>query len=81
VKPHPRTLEWIWSLSDLSFTAVLLAGMVAAVAGSRVGAYLMLGALGGTISVHLVVGVIGYRRAMARPWPRVSPLDDEDDVW
>jgi hypothetical protein len=55
--------------------------MVAAVAGSRVGAYLMLGALGGTISVHLVVGVIGYRRAMARPWPRVSPLDDEDDVW
>jgi hypothetical protein len=79
VNPNGRTLEWIWSLADLGFTAVLVAGILAALAGFRVGAYLMLGALCGTLSVHLAVAVVGYRRTMARPWPRVEPLDDDDD--
>ena len=30
---------------------------------------------------HLAVGIVDYRQAMRRPWPKVSPVEDEDDEW
>jgi hypothetical protein len=39
----------------------------------------MLAAVCGTIAGHLLIGVSEYRRIMRRPWPKVPPLDDEDD--
>lgn len=65
----------------LAFDALLVVGAVLAAADSRVGAVALLVALGGLLAVHLAVGVWGYRRVMARPWPAVQPLTDEDDDW
>jgi hypothetical protein len=31
-----------------------------------------------TIAIHLVNGIVGYRRAMDHEWPPVEPSDDED---
>jgi hypothetical protein len=39
----------------------------------------MLTAVIGSISCHLVIGVAAYRSVMKRPWPKVAPLDDDDD--
>jgi hypothetical protein len=33
------------------------------------------------IGGHLLMGVSEYRRVMRRPWPNVSPLEDDDDDW
>jgi hypothetical protein len=30
-------------------------------------------------AVHITAGVLSYRQTMARPWPRVPPLVDDDD--
>ncbi len=43
------------------------------------GAYLLIAAATGQITAHLVVGLTEYRRVMSRPWPKVRPVDDEDD--
>jgi hypothetical protein len=43
------------------------------------GAYVMIAALAITVSAHLVVGALAYLDVMRRPWPRVRPIDDEDD--
>ena len=61
------------------FAAVTVAGAVAAILESEAGVALILVGVVGTLAAQLAVGVAGYRRAMSRPWPRVRPLDDEDD--
>jgi hypothetical protein len=58
---------------------LLVVGGYSAVFGWRPGGFLMLAGVCGMIGGHLVVGVVEYRRTMRRPWPAVSPLDDEDD--
>jgi hypothetical protein len=45
------------------------------------GIYLALGALTVHFVWHLVVGIVGYRSVMSRPWPQVPPLEDDDDDW
>ena len=35
-------------------------------------------AFSSSISTHLLVGVVGYRRVMTREWPKVRPLDDDE---
>ena len=63
----------------IGFDALLVGGAVLAAASSRLGALALLVAFGGTLGVHLAVGVWGYRRVMSRPWPAVAPLTDDDD--
>jgi hypothetical protein len=42
----------------------------------------MLAGVIGYVGMHLVRGVVHYRRTMRRPWPRVPPIeDDDDDEW
>ena len=53
--------------------------MLAAVWDWRPGAVLMLTGLVALLLGHLAVGLQGYRRVMSRPWPRVPPLDDEEE--
>lgn len=64
--------EPVWLLT-------MIAGMYGAGFGWRPGAYLMLAAVLGTIGGHVVAGAAEYRTVMARPWPQVAPLADEDD--
>ncbi len=45
---------------------------------SRVAAFLVVGALVGTLAVHIAVALLNYRHVMRREWPKVEPLDDDD---
>jgi membrane associated rhomboid family serine protease len=58
---------------------LLIGGFYGGALGWRGGAVLMLAAVCGMISGHLLMGVTEYRRTMRRPWPKVPPLDDDDD--
>jgi hypothetical protein len=57
---------------------LLITGASGGLLGWKVGAFLMLTGVIGDISCHLVVGVSAYRSVMARPWPEVAPLDDDE---
>jgi hypothetical protein len=46
---------------------------------SRVAAFLVVGALAATLMVHIAVALLNYRHVMRREWPKVEPLDDDDD--
>jgi len=58
---------------------LLVAGAYGGALGSRVGAFAMLAAVCCRVGGHLLVGLTEYRRTMRRPWPKVPPLDDDDD--
>jgi hypothetical protein len=68
-------------LIQLASTALLMLGIVggyAAVLGWRDGVFLMLAWALLTFAWHLAVGITAYRSVMARPWPQVAPLEDDD---
>ena len=65
----------------LGFTLVLYAGAASALVAPRLAAFLLLGGVICLFATHLLMGVLTYRRTMSRPWPRVRPLEDEDDEW
>ena len=58
---------------------VMTVGLCAAAYGWRPGAYLLITAVLGYIATHLLIGVTEYRRVMRRAWPKVSPLEDDDE--
>jgi hypothetical protein len=72
-------LRLVFSWANLLGTALLLIGGLAAVTDSKPGAYLMITGLAMIVLTHLVVGTLGYLDVMSRPWPRVQPLDNEDE--
>lgn len=74
-----NALERLWAYGDVAATALILVGAFAAVFIGLPGAVLMLAGVGSSLAIHLVVGVIGYRRVMAREWPQVPPVEDADD--
>jgi hypothetical protein len=45
------------------------------------GIFVTLGAAVIQFGMNLVVGIVGYRHVMSRPWPQVPPLTDDDDDW
>jgi membrane-associated PAP2 superfamily phosphatase len=72
-------LRLVFSWVGLLGTGLLAIGGLAAAWDWEPGAYVMIGALASMVLAHLVVGVVGYLQVMSRPWPRVRPLEDEDD--
>jgi cytochrome c oxidase assembly factor CtaG len=54
-------------------------GIYAAALGWRPGAFIALAGVCLTIGWHLAAGIVSYRRTMSRPWPRVTPIEDDDD--
>jgi len=56
----------------------LIVGSVAALAGQRWSAYLLIANLVAQISFHLIVGMRAYREVMTRLWPKVAPVYDDD---
>ncbi len=75
----PDRLALVWKSIDVLLQIALVAGASLGLTGHRVGAWLMVAAVTGFVLNHVSVGLIGYRRAMSRPWPKVEPLDDDDD--
>jgi len=66
-------------VADSLFTLLIVVGALAAIAGWFPGIYLALAGFFGHLAGHLIVGRVGYREVMRRPWPEVHPLDDDDD--
>jgi hypothetical protein len=68
-------------LVQLALSALVLIGLGGAYApalGWRDGAFLMLVWALITLAWHLIAGVYAYRHVMAREWPRVDPVEDDD---
>ena len=77
VTPIPRHLR-IWRVVALLDSPVFVVGALAAVAGHRWDAYLLILNVVVQIGFHLVVGWWAYRDVMSRPWPKVAPLGEDD---
>jgi hypothetical protein len=68
-------------LTLLGFDAVLFAGIGVFLLDHRLGVFLMLAGVLGLFVTRLAASVVGYRRTMRRPWPKVPPVEDDDDEW
>jgi hypothetical protein len=76
----PSKLDYIRAWSDLAlFLPLVLGILVGLFLGWRAGAVVALIALCASLALHVMNGLIEYRRVMRRPWPQVEPLDDDDD--
>jgi len=58
---------------------LLFGGLFAAVLGWRPGAFVAMAGACLIFAWHLAIGAWSYRRVMSRPWPKVSPIEDDDD--
>jgi hypothetical protein len=80
--PFPRLtatanpgLTWAYAVA----WAGLGSGLFVAALGYVVGAYLLVCGLLIQLSFNVLVGVTSYGDVMNRPWPQVTPLDEDDD--
>ena len=58
---------------------LIVGGIGAAFLGFHWGAFVAVAGVFLTFSWHLAVGILGYRRVMSRAWPKVTPIEDDDD--
>jgi hypothetical protein len=80
IGPPPSKLDYIRVWSDLGLTVALFVGAFAGfVFGWRAGALIAVLALAASLVLHVVNGLVEYRRVMRRPWPSVPALEDDDD--
>jgi hypothetical protein len=59
--------------------AAVVAGVSSAATGSTVGPWIVIIGLCSLLAADVVVGIVGYREVMGRPWPDVAPLEDDND--
>jgi hypothetical protein len=64
-----------------AFALALFAGPALLVFGHRLGVFVMLAGFVGYIGMHLLLGIGSYRETMRRPWPKVPPIEDDEDEW
>ncbi|MCW2964833.1 MAG: hypothetical protein JWO17_2085 [Actinomycetia bacterium] len=76
---RPSAIAVFVARLGLLWTPLLIVGFYVGALGSRIGAFVMLTGVCGNIVGHLLTGAAEYRRIMGRPWPKVQPLEDEDD--
>lgn len=79
LRTEPTVLERVWAYGDLASTILIIVGAFASVFVGLGGAIVMLAGFAGSLTIHLIVGIVQYRRVMAKPWPEVPRLNDEDD--
>jgi hypothetical protein len=68
----------LWQIVAMLDVPAFMVGGLAAVAGHRWGAYVLIANLVVQIGSHLILGAWAYREVMTRPWPKVAPLGDDD---
>jgi hypothetical protein len=76
--PRARGVLVVLAIAQTPLLVLWLGGMYAALAW-RPAIYVALVSMTGRFLVHLVQGWLTYRAVMARPWPKVRPLDDDED--
>jgi hypothetical protein len=64
-----------------TFTLLLLLGLPVLLVSSRLGLLLIVVGMAGYFLTQLTVSIVGYRQTMRRPWPKVPPVEDDDDDW
>jgi hypothetical protein len=70
-----------WERVLLGFDLFLFAGLAILLFAPRPAIFLMLTGFVGRLGTHVAIGIVRYRRTMRRPWPRVPPVEDDDDEW
>ena len=70
----------VYQVGTLASTLMIIGGMYAAFVW-RPAAFVMLAGAILQLAMHQVLGLAVYRRVMGRPWPKVAPLEDDDDDW
>jgi hypothetical protein len=65
----------------LGFFFLFVLGIASLLVAPGFGLFLIVAGLGGSFATGLVFIVIAYRKEMRRPWPKVPPIEDEDDDW
>jgi hypothetical protein len=63
------------------FTGLILVGVLIALLGATWGIVLTLAGLFAYFLLNIAVGIIGYRGLIRRSWPKVPPIEDDDDDW
>jgi hypothetical protein len=63
----------------LGFSLLIYAGLPVILFAPRLGVFLMLAGAVGMFGSRLVFVIVGYRQTMHRPWPKVPPIEDDDD--
>ena len=76
-QPIP-TYFGLWRIVTIVDLPAFFIGALAAIAGHRWGAYVLIANLVLQIGFHLIVGWGAYREVMTREWPNVAPLNDEE---
>jgi hypothetical protein len=71
----------LWSLARQGLVTLLVVGALLALIDGEAGAALVGVALGSLVVAQVTISLRHYRRVMARPWPAVAPLSDDDDDW
>lgn len=75
---------WVDQLFGLSLgiaLVLILIGVYAAFLGWRTGGFVAIGAALAIPVVNVSYAIRGYRRIMKRPWPKVPPIEEDDDEW
>jgi hypothetical protein len=82
VSGWPRRLQLVY----VGFAALVIGGAAGIVAGLAIGllalriaAVLMVTGIVGMFLTRLIAGIVVYRQTMRRPWPKVPPIEDDDD--
>jgi hypothetical protein len=65
----------------LGFFFLLVVGIATLFFSPRLGLFLTVAGIGGPLATQVVFTVIAYRKEMRRPWPKVPPIEDDDDDW
>jgi len=68
----------LWDVVSRACQLVIVAGACGALADWRPGAYLIGAGLAALVAGRTAIAVVEYRRVMARSWPAVTPLADDD---
>jgi hypothetical protein len=72
---------WAFQVLYLGFALLLSGGVLIIAFDPPPAPFLLLAGAIGLFGTRLVFAVVEYRRTMRRPWPRVPPIEDDDDEW
>jgi hypothetical protein len=71
----------LWTLARDTAVLGIIAGVGIAFVDAGVGAAVVVIAAAGLVVSQIWIALTHYLRVMARPWPAVAPLPDDDDDW
>jgi hypothetical protein len=76
-----RRTARLWVVAREGSLVAILIGVGVAFLDAGVGASVIAAAACVLVVSQIWISLSHYRRVMARPWPPVAPLPDDDDDW